>query len=508
MWWMVACSPSSGDSWRSPVVIDEVMARNDSTVMIDGTFSDWVEILNVSDEDLGTGRLGLEADGGTWSAEPGEVLLPGERVVWWADGSPAAKHLPFTLAGSGDHLTLTLDGAPVDRVATGDLPADVALARIPSGGPMRPTTWPTPGDPSRIAPSPTLDPSDALFQRTRALELELGLDASSQAELRADPRTEIVASLAYEGAWFPEVSARIKGQYGSARTLDQKCAWRIDVDDFSGSLLRGQEHLTLNNAVQDPTYTHEWLTYEVYRAAGVPAPRIGYALVRVNDEAYGLYVVVETIDRAFLERRYADPSGPLFEGAYGVDFEPGGEAAFELDQGEESDRAWLTLVIDALQATPDDAGIARLERLIDLDEWLTAIAVAIATDDWDGYYSSNNYRIYRDPIDGRFDLLPWGVDQTWLGGTDAWGGQGAVIRFCGANASCRARYAAKLLDVADLVESLALEQELDELDAWLAPLAAEDPRREYDDASRALLLDATRQGIASAPDRVRSQAQP
>ena len=48
MWWMVACSPTPADFGRSPVVIDEVMTRNDSTVMIDGSFSDWVEILNVS----------------------------------------------------------------------------------------------------------------------------------------------------------------------------------------------------------------------------------------------------------------------------------------------------------------------------------------------------------------------------------------------------------------------------------------------------------------------------
>ncbi len=484
------------------------MTRNDSTVMIDGQFPDWVELLNVSDDEIDLGRLGLEADGGAWSSEPGGTLGPGERRVWWADATVANGHLPFTLGSHGDHLTLMLDGEPVDRVATGELPGDVSLARIPSGGPMLPTAWPTPGNPSRVVPSPSLDPSEGLFPSDRPSDILLGLDASSQASLRADPRTEVVASLGFEGAWFPSIAVRIKGQYGSARTIDQKCAWRLDVDDFGGTRLRGEERLTLNNAVQDPTYAHEYLTYEVYRAAGVPVPRVGYARVFVNEEYVGLYVALETVDRQFLARRYADATGPLFEGAYGTDFEPGSETSFELDQGEEADRALLTPVIEALQATPDDVGLARLEQVIDLDEWLAALAVAVVVDDWDGYYTRNNYRIYRDPTDGRFDLLPWGVDQTWLGGTDAWSGQGAVSRFCNANATCRARYVEKLLAAADLVESLPLAAQLDVLESWIEPLAAADPRREYDDASRRQLLDATYDGIANAPGRVRSQANP
>ena len=42
-----------------------------------------------------------------------------------------------------------------------------------------------------------------------------------------------------------------------------------------------------------------------------------------------------------------------------------------------------------------------------------SIALGTLLDDWDGYLGGNNYRLYRHPKDGRFHLLPHGIDQTF-----------------------------------------------------------------------------------------------
>ena len=76
----------------------------------------------------------------------------------------------------------------------------------------------------------------------------------------------------------------------------------------------GLRRIILNNGVQDPTFLHEYLGYSVFRDAGVPAPRVGYATMHVNGEPYGLYLVVEAITQDFLGRWFENTKGNLYEG--------------------------------------------------------------------------------------------------------------------------------------------------------------------------------------------------
>ena len=51
----------------------------------------------------------------------------------------------------------------------------------------------------------------------------------------------------------------------------------------------------------------------LFRDAGVPAPRIGYATVAVNQEPYRLYVQVEAVSKDFLQRWHSKTAGNLYE---------------------------------------------------------------------------------------------------------------------------------------------------------------------------------------------------
>ena len=87
------------------------------------------------------------------------------------------------------------------------------------------------------------------------------------------------------------VTLKLKGN-SSFRDLDHKAAFKIKL--AKGQPLLGLKKLTLNNMVQDGSMVHETLAYQTFRAAGVPAPRTGYAFVRVNGEPYGVYLNLET----------------------------------------------------------------------------------------------------------------------------------------------------------------------------------------------------------------------
>lgn len=511
MWWLaVACIESNlapldtdaavvapSPAPRSKLVINEVVADNDSLISDDaGQFRDWVELYNGEDTPIALERVVLVGTDGRREDLTG-TLGPGERRLIWADDA-------FGVDKDGDTLSLRLDGVEVDRVRTGALPGDVAFARIPDGGPFAPTWRATPGGPNP-AVAGSADPTDFFFGDDRLVRLDLTISGEQLERLRLDPRSDAVASLGVGAAWFPAVGVRIKGYIGSSRTIDQKAALKINLDAYADVRVRGLEGLTLNNCVQDYTFQHESLAYDLFRAADVPAPRTGWVWLVVNGQPWGLYSHVESIDENFLARWYGDPTGHLFESTYPYDLEPGSEIFYGYPEGPDpDDRAALTAVIDALNQPATDAAIARLEAVVDLDEVLREFAIEALTTHWDGYKDNkNNYKFYVDPLTGRIQLIPWGTDQTFLGGYDAWHTAGRLAVFCRSNAGCAARYDAALEEALDTYDDLDLIDRLDRRDALLRPWAALDPRKEISIDTYDAYVDYTRYVIETYPANIR-----
>jgi hypothetical protein len=492
-----APSPVPVEDRPSRLVINEVMGDNDSTAAgpLVG-FADWVELYNGDDVPHDLGQLRLEGKNGFWQGDFGTIEAHGRWMIW-ADAN-------FSVDKDGDDLTLQLDGVEVDRVATGALPGDVSFARIPDAGAWAPTWRATPGGPNPTQAG-SADPSDFLFGDDRIVRIDLTIRGEELQKLRDNPRVDAKASLGVGAAYFPEVGVRVKGFWGSTRSIDQKAALKINLDAYADVRLRGLESLTLNNCVQDPTYVHESLAYDLFRALDVPAPRTGWVWLVVNGEDWGLYSHLESEDENFLARWYGNAGGHLYESSYPYDLHPGSEGFYGYNEGPDpNDREGLRQLIAALAEPPTDAAVARLERILDLDEVLRELAGEALTTHWDGYKDNlNNYRLYLDPYTGRFQLLPWGVDQTFLGSAWPWNAAGRIAQFCFANAGCLARYDAALADALDVYDRLNLIDRLDERSARLRPLVEADPRREFDLATHDIYVDYTRYMIESYPASVR-----
>ncbi len=475
--------------------LNEIQSDNVSTWM-DGAFGfpDWVEVWNGTDADVDLTTVTLEDGGGVlWTGEG--TLAPGARLHVVCPGIDAG----------GDQLTLFLGGVPVDRIATGDMPADTAWARFPDGGAWGATARPTPGETNGNHPPASLDPSDLLFDTL--LDLSFILPDSTIESLSRAPNEEAPASLGFLGIVFPEVSIHIKGVYGSSRTLDAKAAFSVDINEYVvDQRLRGLETLKLNNMVQDSSYVHESLAYAFFRHMGVPAPRTGWARVTINGTYYGLYAFIEAEDDRFLARWFEDNSGNLYEGAYGVDFYNGYEFYFECDEcADPTDRSDIVAVSRILDGPADDAHLALLERAVDLDEVLTEQAVEAILLHWDGYETANNYRVYHDPTSGQFSMIPWGADQTfvdqWFGPYD---GYGRILQFCLANPTCAARYDEILLRTADEFEAFDFSLRMASALAMIQADIDTDPRREWSEGQRQSNLQRTLATFTEGPDRIRA----
>ncbi len=512
MLYLLACQGAPGDvgagvgtgggAEHEGVVLNEIVARNQST-WDDGsyTFPDWIEVYNGGAAPIDLAEIALSGGGGdAWVGGAGTLEI-GAHLLIPAGTSGGA---PFSLAAEGGEvLELWVAGAVVDRIVVAASAPDVALARFPDGGAWAETTRATPGGSNGATASPTLDPTDDVFQVGRILEIALELDEGGADSLRVDRFVDVTGAVTLDGMRYAPISVHLKSTGGSRREFDQKPGFKIDLNQLAGFHWKGLANLTLNNLVQDKSYVHEHLTYTLYRAAGVPAPRVAWAHLTVDAMDYGLYLLVESADGAFLSRWYADPEGPLFEATFGVDVVAGYDVAFDNDGGSD-DRSGLTQLINAVAMPPNAAGADALDAILDLEQVRRTLALGVASMHWDGYVNTNNYRLYQDPTTGRFDLLPWGADETWdRQPLHPWASRGVLLPRCLADPACAMGYDEELRAAADQVERLDLAGLARAIAAGLRPAIEADARREFDMRTHDAMLEHTVQQIEAWPPVLR-----
>jgi CotH kinase protein len=331
-------------------------------------------------------------------------------------------------------------------------------------------------------------PADWLYEPTTFNEIDLTLPPSSVQELEEHPEDEYVPgtfSIAETdgapgtaGAFSTplEVGIRLKGSFGSGVGLDQKAAFKIKFDFVvEGQTFDGLEKMTLNNMVQDPSMTHETLAYDAFRSLGVKAPHTGFTYLRVNGESYGLHLDLETQDKVALEKEFGpfeEERQHLYEGEEGADAteailgrtgEPAWEA-LEVDEGRKKHKEDLEALVGAVE-TSGPSFSERVSGLADLPEMTRAFATEKYIGHGDGYSGEvlfelpNNYYLYSD-VNGEFQLLPWGTDQTWTKRLPFEGpASGVLYAECVADASgCRPIYRAALGEALATLPALGLDR--------------------------------------------------
>jgi len=218
----------------------------------------------------------------------------------------------------------------------------------------------------------------------------------------------------------------------------------------------GITKMTLNNMVQDNSYIHETLTYRLFRAVGVPAPRTGFADVTLNGINYGLHLNVETVDPKML-KRWNITSSQMVKGAVPTfpDFWPGSETAFAIESGIKDSYASLTALIAANQLD-GDAWWQQINQIADMKEVTLEWATELYTGHWDGYaLNKNNYYVNFDDA-GKATMLPWGTDQTWNGSYDFFSSSGLMLNKCWNSTECHELYLQALAKVANKAKALDL----------------------------------------------------
>jgi spore coat protein H len=342
---------------------------------------------------------------------------------------------------------------------------------------------------------------DALFAGTNVPRIQIEIPRAGMAMLErtgwgnGQGRPTVRARVREGGRVYTNVAVHLKGAAGSFRSIDDRPCLTLHFDKFApGQAFHGLHKLSLNNSVQDPSYLSEKICRELFDAAGVPVPRAGHATVELNGRGLGLYVLLEGANQQFLKRYFTQTQGNLYDGGFVQDI----TSRLSVNSGDNPrDQSGLRALIDATRVPDPAQRLARLEQTLDMDRFLSYLAMDVIQCDWDGYaMNRNNWRVFHDLSQNKMVFIPHGLDQMF--GVDRTSPdcsilprmEGMVARMVLGNAEGRRRYLERLSQLyADVFHAEALLHRVDELAAVIRPvIAVADPQaaRYHEQAVRGL----------------------
>ena len=311
------------------------------------------------------------------------------------------------------------DPPPLDSAL---LPTDAPSTPSPDAAAPPPVdASPPPADTApSVAPDAALpvrpDPTGLIFDLTRLHTVDVVVAEADLEALENDRENRVPCDVTYDGIALPNSGIRQKGGLGSVSSLGAKPGFSLKFDEFDEDQdLFGMERLILNNAIQDRTFLHEHIGYELARQLGLPAQRTAHAVLTLNGYVYGIFVVAEPVDGDFLRRWFGpeQADGNLYEGPCCADF-VGDIDHMELKDEVEDGRSRDDLIdLQNIVRDSSDADFpARVSARLDLRNFILGYAFDAAVYHWDGYaFNLNNHYIYHRPSDDRFVFLPHGMDQ-------------------------------------------------------------------------------------------------
>jgi hypothetical protein len=284
------------------------------------------------------------------------------------------------------------------------------------------------------APAPPPDPTAEFFNDEVVHDIQLTINPRDweQLKLEFQQNTYYPCHFTWRDQTVKNIGIRSRGT-GSRSGI--KPGLRVDFDQYtSKQRFLGLKSIVLRNNTQDPTMLHERVAMKFFQKMGVPASRETHARLIVNGAYAGLYTAVEAIDKVFLETRFNENDGYLYEYDYDATDEPyyltykGSDAAMyspkpfkPATHEKDPNPAPLEAMIKVINETPDAQFRGAIAEFLDLNKFLTHVAVENFLGETDGVlgnYAMNNFYFYRFEDKNLSMFIPWDKSHTFTVGPD------------------------------------------------------------------------------------------
>ncbi len=167
------------------------------------------------------------------------------------------------------------------------------------------------------ATATTLGYENRLFDHTKVHTIDIVMNDWDDMIDNAASEEYYVANVVIDGESYKNVGIRTKGNtsLSTVATLgSERYSFKIEFDHYDDSKsYYGLDKLSLNNLIQDSTMMKDYLTYTMMNEFGVNSSLCSFVYITVNGEDWGLYLAVEGVEEAFLQRNYGSDYGTLYK---------------------------------------------------------------------------------------------------------------------------------------------------------------------------------------------------
>ena len=300
-------------------------------------------------------------------------------------------------------------------------------------------------------------------------------------------RIDIHATVREGDQVYTDVAVHLKGSY-SFRPVDDRPSLTLNFDKFSkGRLFHGLSKIHLNNCAQDASGLSETLARQLFQENGILCPRATPARVFLNGRDLGICVLVEGANKSWVERNFGSAKGNLYDAGAGL-LDITKDLPL-LSGTQPPDRSDLHALADAAREEDLTKRLERLDKVLDIDKFITFAAIENLIVHWDGYCgNSNNYHLFHEPKSDKFIFIPHGMDQLFgqhnspeMSLTPNY--KGMLARAVMAIPELRMRYFNRLEELSkDAIGTEAVLAHVDKLVERYRPALDNDLRAEFDDA--------------------------
>jgi len=234
-------------------------------------------------------------------------------------------------------------------------------------------------------------------------------------------RPSALARVKEGGRVYTNVALHVKGGAGSYRSLNDNPGLTLNFEkNAPGQSFHGLKKLSLDNSVQDPSFLNDFICRELFNRAGSPTPRAGFTVVRLNGRTLGVHVLTEGFNKQFLHHYFKNVRGNLYQTNGNQEI----TERLEVNSGDDPlNNSGLRALANAVDEADPAKRWQRLGETLDVDRFLTFMAMEIMLCHWDGYCMNvNNYRIFHDLDANKMVFIAHGMDQMFGTGTMRFGG--------------------------------------------------------------------------------------
>jgi len=266
--------------------------------------------------------------------------------------------------------------------------------------------------------------TERIFDTNYMHEINIIIDKKDWKDLTENPlnKTKYKVDVLIDGIKFNNVSFNTKGNSSLNNVANapqngpasNRYSFKINFGKYEkDQTYYGLDKLNLNNNYGDASYLNDYIAYNTFRAAGIPAPLCSFAYIKINGESFGLYTIVEEVEDSFLKRN--NLTGNLYK----PEQTDGQDRGASLTYTDDNIESYID-IFNNVQTKSSDEDYKRLIDIIKKLNNLEDLDNILDTDTIIRYFAAHNFLLSYDSYTGKsihnyfllesnnkISILPW-----------------------------------------------------------------------------------------------------